>query len=246
MKKLFIDIETFPNVSYTWGMYEQNVIKIVRPWYILSFAYRWDNGKKGVVALPDFKGYKAGGDDKELTKILWELLNEADIVVAHNGDNFDLKKINTRFIAHGMTPPSPYKTIDTLKIVRNKFSFNSNHLDDLGKFLEIGEKVKHTGFDLWFACERGDKKSWSLMKKYNGQDINLLYRVYLKLLPWINIPLNTETGLVCPNCGSKHTQKRGIQVLNKNFIRQRYQCQDCGKWASSNKRTRVSNKEYLR
>ena len=44
-----------------------------------------------------------------------------------------------------MPPPSPYKTIDTLKIARKYFGFNSSKLDDLGRVLGAGEKVRHGG-----------------------------------------------------------------------------------------------------
>jgi hypothetical protein len=42
-------------------------------------------------------------------------MDEADIICAHNGDAFDIKKINSRLITNGFKPPSPFKTIDTLK-----------------------------------------------------------------------------------------------------------------------------------
>jgi hypothetical protein len=78
-----------------------------------------------------------------------------------------------------------------------------------------------------------DPKSWVIMKKYNEQDVRLLEAVYLKMLPWINKHpvLSHEHGLVCgnPTCKSTHFQKRGFHRTDAS-LKQRYQCQSCGKW----------------
>lgn len=94
---LFIDIETAPNIGYTWGKWETDVMAFLENWYILCFSYCWLDEKVKCVSIPDFHGYKKTRNDKEVVKRMWDLLNEADVVVAQNGDNFDIKKINTRF-----------------------------------------------------------------------------------------------------------------------------------------------------
>lgn len=239
-KILLFDIETAPNLSYVWGQYEQNVLGHQQESYLLSFAYKW-LGDKTVTcrSLPDYKKYKPGDtDDKGLVKDLWNLLDQADIIIAHNGDAFDLLKANTRFIYHGMEPPQFYRTVDTLKIARKQFKFNSNKLDDLGNFLGVGRKLKHTGISLWFGCMAGDKSSWDTMCKYNKQDVELLERVYLKLRSWaprhpsLNVYLGRTEG--CTKCGSSNTTKRGYAYTDVSRA-QRYQCKDCkgystGKW----------------
>ena len=40
-KILVYDLENSPLVSYTWGLYEQNVVGVQKDWYIMSFAYKW-------------------------------------------------------------------------------------------------------------------------------------------------------------------------------------------------------------
>jgi hypothetical protein len=138
--------------------------------------------------------------------------------------------MNTRFIFHDLTPPEPYKTIDTLKVAKKYFAFNSNKLDDLGNFLKVGRKVKHPGFDLWLSCEAGDEASWRLMKKYNKQDVLLLERIYLKLRPWIS-PHPPMTFDGCPNCGHTEMQRRGFNYLKK-YKTQKLQCKKCHAWTS--------------
>lgn len=247
LKILFYDIETAPNLSYVWGKYEQDVIAYEKEWYMLCFAYKWLGEKKvHAVSLPDFKLYKKDKqNDKHVIEKLWELFNEADIVIAHNGDKFDQRKSNARFAYHGLTPPSPYKTIDTKKVAKKYFAFNSNKLDDLGDHLGIGRKIQTGGFSLWKGCMEGDEKAWKKMIQYNKNDVKLLEDVYLKLRPWItnhpnlNIMLGTDRN--CPNCGSNQLQKRGTYKTNTN-VYQQYWCKSCGKWP----RQRLSDKSIIR
>lgn len=238
-KVLLIDLETSPNLGYIWEKYEQNVLSFVTERDLLSFSYKWEGEKSvKVCSLEECT-------IKELVGKLHKLFNEAEIIIAHNGDNFDIKMSNTFFINHGFNPPSPYKTIDTLKIARSKFKFNSNKLNDLGEYLGLGKKVETGGFGLWLGCLKGDKKSWALMRKYNKQDVALLEKVYLKLRSWgTNLP-TAKVGLVCPACGSSKLQSRGWQV-NKVFKSKRFQCQNCSKWSLSSIKIKHNNKEYAK
>jgi DNA polymerase elongation subunit (family B) len=237
-KILYYDIETAPNLSYVWGHFEQNVIDHEREWYMLCVSYRWEGDKKArVCSLVDFsEAYaKDPENDYHVVKKLWDLIDEADIVVAHNGDRFDMRKANARFVWHGLGPTSPVKQIDTLKVARRYFMFNSNKLDSLGQHLGLGRKVSTGGFETWAGCMRGDNKSWNLMAKYAKQDVDLLREVYLKLRPWMtNHPnLNVYDGTSnCPTCGSENLQKRG-QRHTQVATYQQYLCNDCGSWSRS-------------
>ena len=233
---LLFDIETMANLGWVWGKWEQDVIAFKKPWYMLSFAYKW-LGERGVkaYALPDFRGYKKDrANDKLLCEKLWELFDEADIILAHNGDAFDIKKANMRFLKHGFLPPSPYKQLDTKKIAKRYFKFDSNSLNELAKNLGIGRKIPHEGWDLWFGCaERDDPKSWAKMVKYNKHDVLLLEAVYLKMRAWVNNHPNlnvfNETVEQCPNCGG-NLFRRGFAVSRVRRY-QRFQCNKCGAWS---------------
>jgi hypothetical protein len=138
-------------------------------------------------------------------------------------------------IFHGLTPPSQYKVIDTLKIARKYFKFDGNRLNDLCKFLGIGKKVETGGFELWKLCMAGDERAWSKMIKYNKMDVILLEKLYLRLLPWISDYPNFNTTptdpMECPSCGSDKMQRRGFQKLINGRQKPRAQCQNCGKWS---------------
>ena len=78
-----------------------------------------------------------------------------------------------RFLYHKLPPPSPFKSIDTVKVARRYFNMNSNKLDDIGRYLGLGRKVVHTGWDLWKRCFNGDRSAWQEMISYNTQDVVL-------------------------------------------------------------------------
>ena len=242
-KILLFDIETMPIEALVWDMYETNVIKIIKDWYMISFSYKWLGEKDThVLALPDYKDYtKDRSNDKKLVTDLWKLFEEADIIVGHNGDKFDIKKTNARFIKHNLPPLPEPKTVDTLKVAKKHFKFTSNKLNDLGEFLGLGQKEKTGGIDLWLDCRANIPKAWKLMKKYNKQDVVLLEAVYLKLSPWfknhpnVNLHRNLpEQRNSCPACGSRRIQRRGFELTSTTRY-QRLQCQDCGKWSRERK-----------
>lgn len=234
-KILIFDIETAPSKGWFWQMWETNIIEVEEHGYMLSFSAKWFNEKNiYTYGLPDFLGYKKKpSNDKWLVNELSRLINEADIIVAHNGDRFDITTTNTRLVTHGLPPLPPVKTVDTLKVARSKFKFLSNKLDDLGNFLSVGRKTPHTGKHLWFGCMKGDVDSWKQMKKYNEQDVRLLERVYIKLLPWMtnhpnrNVYRDTNG---CPKCGSNKVNKRGFAYTTTGR-KQRFWCTNCGGWS---------------
>ena len=225
-KALLLDIETTPIISYTWGTYNQDIAnnQIKKDWEILSFAAKWLGGKK--IFYEDKR-------NKKMLHIVWELMDECDILITHNGKAFDSKKLNAQFIIAGFVPPSSYKHIDTLLIARNKFQFTSNKLEYLSDKLCSHKKDKHAkfpGFELWSECLKNNPKAWLELKKYNKKDILALEDLYKKLYPWdarINFNLYHKGLLNICQCGSTDFQKYGFALTEKGKY-QRYKCVKCG------------------
>ena len=242
MKILLLDIETSPMLGYSWDIWkEQGSMKfIIRDWYMLCWAAKWLDDKKIMCsALPDFQTYKQDPEnDYEVVHKLWELLQDVDVVVTQNGVKFDMPKANAKFIEHGLTPPPPYKMVDTCLIARRKFGFSSNKLDDMARLLKIGQKLETGGIDLWKNVMKGDKKAWNTMVQYNKNDVLLLEKIYKRMLPFINTHPNSnvynETKQNCPKCSNINLQKRGFIFLIQGK-RQRYQCSKCGGWCHGDK-----------
>ena len=205
-KTLIFDIETSPNLAYVWGKWKQNVgdNQFVEKSYIMSFAAKWLHDDE--IIYTDNRH----NDDKKLVGELYDLLDQADVVVAHNGKRFDLPKVLGRGIVHGYTPPSPYAIVDTLLVARKKFA----------------------GFDLWVQCLKQNDEAWQEMKEYNVQDILSLEALYLRMLPYMDSHPNVGNGEdSCPNCGGHHLQRRGSYRTKAGISYQRYVCNDCGSWS---------------
>lgn len=205
-KVLIFDIETSPIKAYIWNLWKTNVYidQIINEWFCIAWSAKWLYSKNimGEVLTPE---EVLREDDKRIMISLWHLINEADVVIAHNGNRFDIPRINSRFLINGLTPTKPYFSIDTYQVAKRQFGFSSNKLDALAGYFNIPHKL-HTDFDLWKKCLQGDKKALSYMLKYNKKDVAILEEVYLKLRPWIknhpNIGNLAGQEEACAACGS--------------------------------------------
>jgi uncharacterized protein YprB with RNaseH-like and TPR domain len=230
-KILFFDIETAPITGYTWGTYEQSVIKILRDWFVLSYAAKFGGDDRYFYLDQRFSSPIE--DDLQLVCGIHHLLSESDIVVGHNSARFDHKKLNARFIKYDLPPLNHYKVIDTLKIARKHFAFTSNKLADLAKFLNCdiqkSTHAKFPGFSMWDECMKGNKEAFEEMESYNKTDVDVLIAVFNKLAKWepsISVQ-QFHQERVCI-CGSKEFYKEGFHYL-KQSVRQRYRCRQCQK-----------------
>lgn len=234
LKILILDIETAPIRGYVWDVWNQNIqpSQIISDWFCFTWAAKWLFEKK--VYSARLSGKEAiKQDDKRIIGGIWHLLNEADVVIAHNGDKFDIPRINTRFIKNNFHPPAPYQSIDTLKTIRKQFAFAHNKLDFVNQILNLPRKKKNDGQELWNKCYLGDEKSLREMEKYNVQDVRILEDTYLRIRPWIKPHPNCglfildEKNFRCPSCGSAN-----LVDLNKMYYTtvnayEQFRCNDC-------------------
>lgn len=207
----------------------------------MSFAAKWLDGDEIIY----HENRKA--DDSAIVYHLYSLLDECDVVVAHNGARFDLPTIIGRGVIHGYRPPSPYFVVDTLLVARRELRLVSNSLANLCVELDLPRKgghKKYPGFELWLACLRGEDDAWQEMKEYNIDDIKSLEALYLRLRPYMrhhpNIARVDHDGdVACPKCGSTNIQFRGYYYTKAGICYRRFQCNDCGGWG----RVRFSEKD---
>jgi hypothetical protein len=233
---LFYDIETSLQLVTVFDLKYNDFIdpsNIVLERHMLSACWKWSDEKKvhSVSLLDDPKRFEKDiHDDRHVVTTIHDVLSEADVVVGHNSDSFDNKYVETRALFHGLKPLPPLNTIDTYKIAKSRFRFNSNKLDYLGQFLGLGKKIK-TSPGLWSRVLKGDKKAIKEMVTYNIQDVLLLEKVFDKLRPYASTHMNRELfgGTGCPRCGSTDVQRRGLHRAISN-VYQRWQCQSCAGW----------------
>ena len=236
-KTLLFDIETSHNLAAVFQLYgENNYISPENIWqerFLICASWRWLGEKKihSVSILDDPKLYKKDPhNDLHVVRSLHDVLSSADVIIGHNSDKFDIKFAEARMLIQGLPPLPPITKIDTLKVAKDRFLFNSNSLDYLGTVLKVGRK-KPTTNGLWLRVLNGDESAINEMVKYNKQDVELLERVFTKLRPYIANHTNRELfgGTGCPRCGSLKYQSRGIHRAITR-IYQRYCCNSCGGW----------------
>ena len=229
------DIETSLALMATFGLKVDYIPhdNIIQDWYIICGCWKTLGEKKikSVSVMDDPKRFsKSKIDDYHVVKTLREMICSYDIIVHHNGDKFDIKKINARLIYHGLEPLPPILMVDTLKEARKIAAFTSNRLDYLGKFLGFGGKT-HTSSGLWLRILSGCTKSIKEMVTYNKRDVDLLEKVYLKLLPHMKgHPNINKVGIGCPKCGCNDVQMNGYRATRTGVIYQRFKCKLCHSW----------------
>jgi uncharacterized protein YprB with RNaseH-like and TPR domain len=233
IKRLFFDIETSPNIGFFWTAgYKQNIShdNIIKERAIICICYKWA-GEDKIYSLT----WDKNQNDKKLLEAFIKVANEADELVGHNGDRFDLPWIRTRCLLHKISVFPSYVTIDTLKHARSKFKFNSNKLDYIAKFLGLGGKI-HTSYELWKNIVLNkDSKALEEMVTYCKQDVNLLEKVYEALSPYI--PAKTHYGVLlggethsCPECGNDKMILSKKRTSALGTIRVQLQCKKCNKY----------------
>jgi predicted RNA-binding Zn-ribbon protein involved in translation (DUF1610 family) len=247
MKILVLDLEVAPTLATVWGLWNINVgiNQIVGNSYILSWAASWLGSDEVEYSSLHMT------TNKKMIKEIYKLVSEADVVVGYNLDSFDMKILNKEFALLGLPPPTPYKTIDLLKVVKKRFRFTSNKLDYVAQMFGLGKKTKHQGHELWLSCMNKAAPdyddAWALMEEYNCNDVVLTERLYEKVKGWIpNHPNHSafQNAHVCPNCASTRLQKRGTS-LTASLTYQRYQCQECGSWSRSKVAEKADRKAQL-
>lgn len=250
-KILIFDIETAPLQAYVWQLWKQDIYidQIISEWFMLTWSAKF-LGEQTIYSSRLTSMEALEQDDKRITKELWKLLDEADIVIAHNGNRFDVPRIKTRCLVHGIAPPSIYKQIDTKIVAAKEFGFSSNKLEALARLLGF-EGKNDTTFDLWADCMKGDAQALKEMEDYNIQDIYVLENVYLALRPYIKGHPNLDLYIdddksSCPSCGEKDLQVvKGKYYYTQAVRYQLYRCEDCKALARAKKGTAYKNKRQI-
>jgi len=237
-KILLLDIETAPKKGFIWDVWKQNIpnAMLVSHGYVLCVCAKWLGDNKVMsVSLKDDPNYKPGTeDDSFVVEKALEWMNEADMIIAHNGDNFDIPVLNTRILFNRLEPPIPYSTVDTFKIAKKKFKFTHNGLDPIAEFLGVGRKVKHDGFEMWADCMTGGESAWKNMVSYCKGDVELLEKVYIELRPWAtshpNVSLYEDDEKIhCNVCSSTNLTEVRRFYTTKVMKYKMYRC-ECGAW----------------
>jgi hypothetical protein len=217
VRRIIWDIETSPNIGFFWRPgYKLQIShdNIIHERAIICICYKWE-GQKKVHHLEWDKGC-----DKALVKKFMKVAAEADELVAHNGDRFDLKWFNGRVLMHGLKPMPTAKTVDTLKIAKKHFALNSNRLDYIGQIL-LGHGKLETSYGMWKDIVlKNCPKAMAKMVKYCKMDVTMLEEVYQKLMPF-EVP-KSHAGVMdgnekwtCPWTGSEDVTYNRLKTTSR-------------------------------
>lgn len=227
---LLLDIETAPNLAAIWSPFTRYIPSdhVVQHGYLLCWAAKWlHQGQRHIM-------FEASWDSspEDISRKLWELVDEADAVCHFNGTKFDMPVLKGTWMDIGLPPPSGYKDIDLLRTSRQARRF-SHKLNDLSKRWGYGEKIKHEGMGLWLSVMNGDKAAQARMARYNKMDVTLLERLYYHMRAWVKGHPNHALYKqftprpTCTNCGSGNVKLNGHEYTQVGRY-QRYRCLDCG------------------
>lgn len=247
---LIFDIETLPIEAYVWDLHDQNIAlnQIKEDWSVAAFAAKWLGDPADKVVYRDQRSVRNIRDDSSILKVIWKLLDEADIVVTQNGKKFDSRKLNARFMLHGMQPPSPYRHFDTFLCTHQVADFTSHKLEYLtDKLNDKYKKLKHSGFpgmSLWTECLKRNKAAWEEMKVYNIHDVLSTEELYLKVRPWApqsfpKVYEVTNAARKCGTCGYVGQMREGKERFTKTYSYKQHACLKCGAWQKGEHVSRI-------
>jgi hypothetical protein len=204
---------------------------MIQDWSVLCWGAKWlfEQEIFGQTVTPKESMERK---DESILGEMWNLIDQADIIVTQNGIQFDLKKLNSRFLLAGYNPPSKYLNVDTLKVSREVFGWSYNRLDFLGAKFGIGKKSDMELED-WIRCSEGSQEHLTKMFDYCKRDVApLLEDVYLRMLPWIpnhpNLNIYTSNDKnVCTHCESSDLQW-GEKYPTPQGMWNGWRCNSCG------------------
>lgn len=237
LRGLVWDIETVPGEAYFFQAKTRFIphTMVKEPPIMACWAAQWIDGGK---VKSDYLTPKEidARDDSRIVDSVANLLRQADYVVAHNGDQFDVPWVRGRSWVNDLEPLGPVATLDTKKLSARDFAMTHNSLDSLLSIKDLGSKTK-TDFSWWKELveldEEGQAKAMRRMLRYCRKDVRKLKELLETMIPHVNrLPRLIDTThftMICPYCASDDVQKRG-KKRTKAYNYQQFQCNNCKRY----------------
>jgi hypothetical protein len=171
---LYIDLEVSKSRVFNYGLRVpsgyMNPDDLDKEYYVICWSASYVGQSKvwsDCVTTKDAKKWS----DKNILGRLRELMDAADIIAGHNVDGYDIRRANTRFLLNGIEPVTEKKTLDSLKIARKKFAFESNRLDYISQKLGLRPKDDIRNSDWLKIVTTGDEATLRKVLRYNKGDV---------------------------------------------------------------------------
>lgn len=222
-----LDIEIMPKVlGDSWRTMSADCSSLI------SMAWKWHKEPEISVAHVGMLDTFASNpwDDRQLVEMVLEPLNQADVIVTHYGNKFDVPYLRTKCMEHGLQQPDHnIEFIDTCRIARGKLKLSRNRLGHIAKFLGVKEKgsISH---EQWFQVMRSSHEAINKIAEYNIQDVIVLEQIYNKLMPFTAKKSDAiKDANCCPKCNSTEIKAEGWRHNGQQRY-QRLHCKACGAW----------------
>lgn len=238
-KLLYFDIETSLMEVYTFHIGRKVSIshdQVIKDTRVICISFMAEGWKK-----PKSLRWK-DGDDTNMLIAFGKIAKKYPVLVAQNGDRFDVKVLNGIMWQRGLPPFKNICSLDTLKFSRQNMKLTSHKLDY--KLKVLGDKGKKAvSLKDWINTQTGDQKALQKMVTYCNKDVTGLRKIFWSLLPYVNkLPISlsvliNEDREGCPLCGSKQIYNNGIRPSSTGS-KQRKICKDCGNdWTDTRLKT---------
>ena len=238
-KILIVDIERLPGLARIWDqktrfVHINNFTKLPS---LLCVAAKWYGSKQ-----TEF--LSVWDDADHMVKRIWEMYDEADIVVTYNGVRFDNRHLKSEWLLAGMPPPRPWKDVDLYAVNSRTFGFESKSLQHLCYRLGLDLKSGHYDAVLAEKCVDGDAKAQAKMRRYNVGDVKITEQAYDRLRGWMpghpHMGINVSDEIrTCNQCSSENLQRNGTK-LAEQIVYTLYRCLDCGANVQSTRHARAA------
>lgn len=245
-KILLLDVENAASVGLVFGRFKQNLSQdhiLTEGGWLLTYAYKWlGEPEIGYGEITPEEAIEC--NDARLCMELFDIMEQADVVIAHNSYGHDIPLLKARIIINGLPPLRKNKVIDTL-FLSKEFKFNSKKLDSLCSALDIGRKIENGGIKLWADCQNGIQEAITQMRVYNVGDVELLEELYLAIRSHSTRHSNlavyyNDNKIRCNICCSDEVESTGNLVTTNVSVFQEYKCK-CG--ARFKNRQSITSKE---
>lgn len=138
--------------------------------------------------IDDYKGYRKDlCNDKPLILDICKAIDDFDVIVHYNGDNFDLPFLDTRLAIHGeKRRVSLIHSVDLYPIVKKKMRLNSNKLDTVATALGLSEQKTKLVPQIWLRASHGSKEDLNYIVEHCQADVLVLELAFTRLKPFID------------------------------------------------------------
>lgn len=226
--RLIFDVEVSPCQGYFWRPgYGINVsASNVRVYgAVICLAYKFESEQKIHTLQWDDKQ-----SDYKLLKEFVPIMQEADEIIGHNHQGFDVKWIRTRCLFHRLPCPPNFVMTDTWLQSKRYFRFPGNSLKAVARYLGLEGKLEPSP-GLWEKVVFDkNKKAMKELLAYCRRDVDQTAKVFQEFVPYTDpAPLHRGSSMQdCAHCGSSNTRWEKDRTSTAGIKKTQFRCQEPG------------------